>query len=135
MLSGVALGAEAEVTKSWLPVLGEAANIVLTIVAPALTILVTALVWKLLAKFGIEKNVAVDLLMRKHIKQGINYADSWSVKQSEKPTGDLKLAEAIKHVLGLMGESKLPAMAEEKLKEMVEAQLTFDKKQAALPGV
>ena len=121
-------------SSSWMPVVGELASMIITIVGPALTIIITALVWKLLGKLGVEKNVAIDVLMRKYIKQGINYADSWAEKQAEKPVGEQKMATAIKHILGLVADSKLPQMAEDKLKDMIESQLSFDKKQAALPN-
>lgn len=113
---------------SWAPVIGEAVSVAIGIVGSALTVLVTALVWKLLGKFGIEKNVAINALMTTYIKQGINYADSWADTQKDKPAGDKKMVAAIKHILGLVGNSKLPKIAEEKLKDMVEAQLARDKK-------
>ena len=131
------VGAEevAEVTASqpWMPVLGELASMVISVVGPALTILITALVWKLLGKLGVEKNIAIDLLMRKYVKQGINYADGWAKKQAGKPFGDQKLVIAVDHILGLVADSKLPKMAEDKLKEMIEAQLSFDKKTPEAP--
>jgi len=121
--------AKVAVSQPWMPVLGELASVIISVVGPALTILITALVWKLLGKLGVEKNIAIDLLMRKYVKQGINYADSWANKQAAKPLGDQKMIAAMDHIIGLIAESKLPKMAEDKLKEMIEAQLFFDKTQ------
>jgi len=133
-----ALGAEeaAEAVKSnpWMPVIGELASLVIQVIGPILVVLISAAVWKLLGKLGIEKNAAMDSLLRTYVKQGINYADSWADSQAAKPAGEQKMAAAIKHILGLVSDSKLPKVAEEKLKEMVEAQLKFDKKNAALPN-
>ena len=130
-------GAEEAVatSNSWMPVIGELAGMVLAIVGPALTIVLTAVAWKLLSKFGVERNVAIDALMRTYIKQGINYADSWAGKQQNKPVGNEKMVTAIQYVLKLVANSKLPTVAEDKLKEMVEAQLSFDKKQDTTPEV
>jgi len=132
VIFGQAFGAEGSEINPWMPVVGEAISLALQIIAPALTILVTALVWKLLGKFGVEKDIAIDGLIRTYIKQGINYADGWAEKQSEKPTGDEKMIVAIKHILGLVSDSKLPQIAEDKLKEMIESQLSFDKKNISL---
>jgi len=131
------IGAE-EVTEpvsngSWVPVMGEAVRLLVQVVGAGLIALISAIAWKLLGKFGIEKNVAMDSLLRTYIKQGINYADSWASTQSAKPIGDEKLAAAVKHIIELVANSTLTKVAEEKLKEMVEAQLAFDKKQANIP--
>lgn len=131
---GAEEAADVAVSNPWTPVIGEVANLIIQIVGPILVVLISAAVWKLLGKFGVEKNAAIDALLRTYIKQGINYADSWADKQVSKPTGDLKMAAAVKHILGLVSGSKLPKVAEEKLKEMIEAQLKFDKKNAALPN-
>lgn len=118
----------AATSNPWMPVVGEVAALVIQIVGPILVILVSAVVWKLLGKIGIDKNAAIDALMTTYVKKGINFADSWASAQKDKPTGDQKLAAAIKHILELMAASQLPKVAEEKLKEMIESQLSFDEK-------
>jgi len=127
---GFAFGAEEAASSPWMPVVGEAVGLVIQVVGAALITLVSAAIWKLLGKLGIDKNASIDALLRTYVKQGINYADSWAEKQSKesKPAGEQKMATAIKHILGLIANSKLPAIAEDKLEDMIEAQLTFDKK-------
>lgn len=139
LMTGCALAEEAVVVKAaasspWMPVVGELASLALQILGPVLVVLVSAAVWKLLGKLGIDKNAAMDALLRTYVKQGINYADGWASKQASKPMGDQKMAIAIKHILDLVANSQLPQIAEDKLKALVESQLTFDKKSADLPG-
>lgn len=118
----------------WMPVIGELTSLALQILGPVLAVLASAVVWKLLGKLGIDKNAAMDALIRTYVKQGINYADGWASKQSSKPLGDQKMTVAVKHILDLVANSKLPQMAEEKLVALVESQLAFDKKNIDLPG-
>lgn len=113
----------------WMPLIGEVSALIIQIVGPILAVLVSAVVWKLLGKIGIDKNAAIDSLLITYVKKSVNYADSWAKAQSEKPAGEQKMAVALKHIIELIATSKLPAIAEEKLKEMIEAQLSFDKKE------
>jgi hypothetical protein len=117
-----------ENSSQWTPVLGETISMLIQVVGSALIILVSALVWKLLGKFGIEKNIAADVLLRSKIKEVINYSEAYAEKLANKPTGENKMATAVKYVIDAISKSKLPAMAEDKLKEMIEAQLAHDKK-------
>jgi len=112
----------------WIPVVGELASIALQIFGPILVILISAVVWKLLGKIGVDKNMAMDALLRSYIKSAINYADSWADKQSEKPAGEDKMKMAIVHVLDLIDNSKLPKVTEEKLRKLIESQLSYNKK-------
>lgn len=128
-MTGYAFCAEAvEQSNPWMPVIGEIAKLVIEIVGPVVVLLVSAVLWKILGKLGIEKNASIDNLIRTYVKQGINYADSWAEKQAQKPTGDQKMAVAIQHVTKLIGDSKLPEVAEHKLTTLIESQLSYDKK-------
>jgi hypothetical protein len=114
--------------------IGEIAQIVIDIVGPILIMLVSWAVWKLAGKFGLEKNVKADELLRRYVQEGIDWADSWAKKQTEKPTGEAKYAEAVKYIVKMVGESEMPNIAEAKLKELVEAYLEKKNAELAAPS-
>jgi hypothetical protein len=126
----VAIGAEAvsENVNAWAPVFGELAQMALQIFAPIITMLISWAVWKLAGKLGIEKNMAMDELLNKYVKEGVNWADAWAKAQADKPSGDQKYAEAVKHILGLVKASPLPTVAEARLRALVEAKLMEEQK-------
>ena len=87
--------------------------------------------WKLAAKFGMEKNKALDEKVRSLIKQGINYADKWAAGMKDKPAGADKKAQAVTFVLDLLNRDGIKKYAKDTVEKMIEAQLGFDDK--ALP--
>ena len=108
--------------------LRDVLRLLIEVLTPALLVLASWATWKLAARFGIEKNVATDAVLRSYIKEAINWADAWAAKQSEKPTGEQKMAEAVRYVLSLIDKYNLPKMAKEYLELKIEAQLSHDKK-------
>jgi len=133
--SCVVLGADAAVadavkTNPWAPVLGDFLQMLIQILTPIFVVLASWAAWAIAKKFGIEKNAAMDEMLKGYVQEGINWADAWAKTQSQKPTGDQKKAEAIRHILGLVGASPLPQIAEDRLKIMVEAFLVAENKQS-----
>jgi len=112
----------------WVGVGGEVLVMAIQVLAPVILAFISWAAWKLVGKLGIEKNVAFDIMLRSYVKDGINWADSWANEQANKPSSEDKYAEAASHVLGLLKASSLPALAEDKLKKLIESQLTSDKK-------
>lgn len=121
------------ITSPWMPVLGDFIQLLIEILTPILVTLGSWAAWRLAKKLGVDKNIAADALLRKYIKEAINYADAWAKKQSGVKTEEDKKAQAVKYVLELIKNSSIPAMTEERLMDMVEAQLEFDKKTLKFP--
>jgi len=131
LISGSCAAAEQAATSvldPWMPAIGEAVLLLIKIVGPVIAVLVSALLWRILSKLGIDRNASIDALIRTYVKQGINYAEGWASKQVDNPSGEHKKSEAIKYILSLIRESKLPNIAEEKISKMIESQLAYDKK-------
>jgi len=101
-------------------------ELAIKVFTPVILLLATILTAKLLKKFGIEEKATLNALIISYVKQGINYADAWAKKQVTKPYGEEKMDIAIKHILENINDSKLPNIASEKLKELIEAQLSKD---------
>jgi hypothetical protein len=126
--------AAAEATKegsAWTPVLGKFLTLLFEILTPVILALGSWAVWKLAAKFGMEKNKALDDKVRSLIKQGINYADKWAANMKDKPAGTDKKAQAVDFVLELLNKDGIKSYAKGTIEKMIEAQLGFDDK--ALP--
>ncbi len=130
MGGAVAFGAEAEtapLSSPWVPVAGQALTLLLEIAGVAIATLVSWALWRLGKKLGIEKNAALDAMVRSRVKQGINWADAWAKGLAEKPAGKDKKAEAVKFVLGLLAQEGIKTFAKSKIEKIIEAQLQRDK--------
>ena len=78
---------------------------------------------KWISKFEIEKNIAMDNLLKDYIEEGINWANQWAINQSHKPSGEQKYARAVEHINMLIQKSPLHSITEDHLKAAVEARL------------
>ncbi|MBW2710101.1 MAG: hypothetical protein JRD04_12745 [Deltaproteobacteria bacterium] len=122
-----------EVTKSivegsgWTHTIGEVVGMLLTIVSGLAAVGVPILLMRIWKKLGLESNATINSLIISAIKQGINYADAWAIAQGAKPAGDKKIQIAINYILGKLKQYKIPQIAEEKIREMIEAQLARNK--------
>ena len=113
----------------WMPVIGDLVQLAIQIATPIFVMFASWAAWKLAKKLGMEKNAAMDEMLRSYVKEAINWADAWAKKQSGKePSGEDKKAEAIRYLLDLLSKSALPKIAEERLSALIEAQLAYDKK-------
>lgn len=117
------------VTSPWMPVIGDVIQLLVQILQPFFVILASWAAWKLASKLGIEKNGAMDAMLRKYVKEAINWVDAWAESISNKEvTGEDKKAAAMRYLIKLIEDSPLPRIAEERLSAMIEAQLKYDEK-------
>ena len=110
--------------------------LVAKIIFSVLSMLTAWLVTKAIGYF--EKKTKIDIpasteaLLHKWADKGIGYADEKShqaiQKHGKKLTGPEKLEVALKFVIGMAKQYELPAMAEDKLTEYIEAKLGLNRK-------
>lgn len=112
---------------SWLGVLSPIISMVVKIVTPILLILGAWAAKRLGTKLGLELTAKQLQLVDKTIKHGINWVEAWAAKKEQKPSSDEKLKTCVNWVAGQLAASGLPKIAEEKLIELIEAQLKYDK--------
>lgn len=132
---GIAADAIAPATNPWTPVVGDFLQMLIQILSPILVALASYAAWAIAKKFGVDKEDAINKMLQKFVEEGIHWADAWAKKQSEKPTGDAKKAEAVRYILDLVKGSSIPGLAEDKLKERIEAILEAKKKTEIASGV
>jgi hypothetical protein len=90
---------------------------------------------KLLGLLKLKSNTELDALVTGLVKKAINFAEAWASKQAEKPAGEEKLQIAVGFILDQLNAYKVPAIATEKLIELIEGQLRRDKDVASDSGV
>ena len=90
--------------------------------AAAITLL-SALVWKLLGKAGVEKNAVLDGLLHTYAEKAMNVAEAWAKKKADGTSGDDKMSKAVETAKALLKGTGLDKVAEEKLKAAIEAQV------------
>lgn len=110
----------------WTNVAGEAMQLLL----PLISLLVVGLgipwVLKLLKKVGLENAKLSEEILVKLVKIGINWVESWAKGAAGKPDSANKKAAAVKFVLEAAAKAGLGKVAEEKVGQMIEAQLARD---------
>lgn len=123
--------AAAAVDAGWQHNIGEAATMALQIIAGVVAILVPLILRKLLGLIGLKSNAEIEALTNTLIKKGINVAEQWAAKQAQYPQGKEKMQMAVGFVLSMAKQYNLPAIAEAKLIDLIEAQLERDAAQVA----
>lgn len=113
---------------SVMPTVFEGIYILLGILGLAIATLVTVLVKRLAAKFGIKLSDEQLELARKLAEQGIHYASSKAKAASEKPAGESKLKMAVDYIKGHPEFVKLAKKySDEKLVNLIESTLDVKK--------
>ena len=102
----------------------------LGILAPILTIVIIALAWKLLGKFGIQKNEAMEMMVNRYASQAIAFA-AQKAKQhlkdkNEKMSSEDKYACAAKKLTEYLDSSGVSAKFKLKVEDYIESQLGYD---------
>jgi hypothetical protein len=128
-VAAVAMAAPAAVVASepWQKVLSEIALLALQVVGPVLGLLASWAVWKLAAKFHMEKNATLDGLLQEKVRLAVGSVEGWAKTQAGKPSSQEKLNKAVDIAKGFLQISGLPKLAEDKLKAMIEAKLSDEK--------
>jgi len=110
--------------------LGEAFLPVLaTIVVTALV----ALIKKGIDKLGVTRSQEIDDMLDKYVGIGIGYAERWASSKLSgdgKPSGEAKLAVAVKTVIGELDQSGITGVLETLIVGRIEAALDGDSKKA-----
>jgi len=117
----------------WASVGGSVLGLVLDVLAPILAAVASLAFWKLMKKWGIEKDEAMDRKVQSVIQNGIGYAERWAKTQADKPIGNAKKAEAVKFIVEQLDNEALKMYSRDKLEKLIEARLGIDIDMAKLP--
>lgn len=119
--------ANAPVSGGWSHSIGQLIEVVL----PSLEVLLAAIAAFILARFykwtGLKKNAEINKFLISLSKQGINYANSWARKLGSEQPGEKKMQVAVNYITGRMKANNIPAMAADKLAELIEQQYQRNK--------
>ena len=112
----------------WSHSIGEAVSMLLTIVTGVVAVLVPLLMRKIMGLIGLKSSAEINAMVQELIDRGIAKAELWAKAQEQKPAGKEKMQIAVNFILDLLKEYKVPAIAQEKLIDLIEEKLQKDEK-------
>lgn len=110
----------------WIAAVSRIAIDLLPILGVVLAALATWAVHKLAAKLHLDKVAGAEELLQSAVGKGVQFAEAWAAKQSQKPVGNEKLEMALKTVEAIVGTPMVQQAGREKLVALVEATLQQD---------
>ncbi len=109
-----------------MPFIAALSGFLLVIIKPLVGVLAALLLIKLTQKIGIQKSEIIENLIQNKINDGINYAEQWARKETNKPTSNSKLLKATEVTLTLLSQLGITAILSSELTKKIEA--TLEKK-------
>ncbi len=116
----------------WSAIIGQLALMLISIVGPAICVMLFLVIKKIAKKLGFEIDEKEEAYIKSKLKIGMGASEMWAKSLKEKPTSHEKMLKALEVSDRAMDKTKAKKFTQDKMIWLVESMLDEDKKKQSL---